>query len=82
MRFRNGPGRTVLLLGLVFVILAACLLVFSCGSKSTGTSSATGSSTTTVEDVDVYVVEMDRAIKSVNENDWNESQLSDNALGL
>lgn len=85
MRSRNIK-RTVILVGLVMVLAVASLAVASCGKKRTTTGSQTQTSssgqTSTQPTLDSYLRELDQQINSITDSDFNESQLSDPALGL
>jgi len=79
--------KTAVLTAIVVVALvAAALLAASCGGKTTtsSTSSSSASSQTQVTSkaqIDQFLNDLDQQIKSVNPDDFNDNELSNQSLG-
>lgn len=72
----------VLMAVVVLALLAIALLAASCGSGGTSGSATTPGSQTKDATINKYLNEMDQQMDSVNPSDFDESQLSNSALGI
>jgi len=79
----TGGKRAMLVTLVIVALLAAALLVASCGSGG-GTAGTTGTTPTLTKNAQIneYLNQLDQQMNSVNDSDMYENQLSNQSLGF